>query len=71
MSRYNGTYPHASSAKSLPFDNSAAVKIERHDDHASQSGSEDGSYAHFGADPLKLEGELEGMSSLSLLAVPH
>ncbi|PPQ90698.1 hypothetical protein CVT25_005006 [Psilocybe cyanescens] len=45
MSRYNGNYGLASNTKSPDSFHCTTIKTERQDDRASQSGSEDGSYA--------------------------
>ncbi|KDR73234.1 hypothetical protein GALMADRAFT_251818 [Galerina marginata CBS 339.88] len=57
MSRYSN-YSLASSTKSSNGFNSPTLKSDRHDEHASQSGSEDGSYALY-ADPHKIEADFE------------
>ena len=61
MNRYNnyGLPPHASSPSSY----NQSFKAERHDEHASLSGSEDGNYALYG-DMHKSEADIEGASTV-------
>jgi hypothetical protein len=60
MSRHHnyGVSPHASSASASHSFNPSA-HFEKHDEHASQSGSEDGNYALY-PDTPKIEAENEG-----------
>ncbi|KAF8154901.1 hypothetical protein B0H34DRAFT_542337 [Crassisporium funariophilum] len=65
MSRFNyGLANHASTTKPANGFN-PSLKNERHDEHASQSGSEDGSYALYG-DTHKIEADLEEESNTAL-----
>lgn len=66
MNRYNdyGLTPHASSAN-CPQGFNQGFKTERHDERASLSGSEDGSYAIYG-DIHKNEADIEEEASIAL-----